>query len=50
MLSASKPRSIAAFARRKGEDWFVGIINGNENESVTLDKLEHTSHSVQIPR
>lgn len=40
VLPASKPGSIAAFARRKGKDWFVGIINGNETVSVTLDKLE----------
>jgi alpha-glucosidase len=40
VLSASKPGSIAAFARRKGKDWFVGIINGNENEAVMIEKLE----------
>lgn len=40
VLSASKPGSIAAFACRKGKDWFVGIINGNENESVTLDNIQ----------
>jgi alpha-glucosidase len=40
VLAASKPGSIAAFARRKGKDWFVGIINGNENEAVALDKLK----------
>ena len=39
VLPASKPGSIAAFARRKGKDWFVGIINGNENEAVTLDNV-----------
>jgi alpha-glucosidase len=39
VLDSSKPGSVAAFARRKGKDWFVGIINGNENESVTLDKV-----------
>lgn len=39
ILPASKPGSIAAFARRKGKDWFVGIINGNENEAVTLDNV-----------
>lgn len=39
VLDSSKPGSIAGFARRKGNDWFVGIINGNENEPLTLDKV-----------
>lgn len=39
ILDVSKPGSIAAFARRKGKDWYVGIINGNENESVSLDAV-----------
>ena len=40
VLGVSKPGSIAAFARRKGKDWFVGIINGNESEPVTLEDLQ----------
>jgi len=40
VLGVSKPGSIAAFARRKGKDWFVGIINGNESEPVTIENLE----------
>jgi alpha-glucosidase len=39
VLGVSKPGSIAAFARRKGKDWYVGIINGNENEAVTLNSV-----------
>lgn len=39
VLDSSKPGSSAGFARRKGNDWFVGIINGNENEPLTLDKV-----------
>ena len=39
MLAASKVGGVAAFARRKGQDWFVGIISGNEKEAVTLDKV-----------
>jgi len=36
VLDVSQVGSVAAFTRRKGNDWFVGIINGNEKESVTL--------------
>lgn len=39
VLDVSKPGSIAAFARRKGKDWYVGIISGNENEAVSLDAV-----------
>lgn len=39
ILDVSKPGSIAAFARRKGKDWYVGIISGNENEAVSLDAV-----------
>ena len=39
VLDASKVGGVAAFARRKGQDWFVGIISGNDKEPVTLDKV-----------
>lgn len=39
VLDASKPGAIAAFARRKGKDWFVGIINGSDSQPVAIDKL-----------
>jgi alpha-glucosidase len=35
----TKPGSLAAFARRKGRDWYVGLINGNEAQALTLDPL-----------
>ncbi|MFM2198289.1 MAG: hypothetical protein RLZZ505_1721 [Verrucomicrobiota bacterium] len=39
ILNVSKPGSLAAFARRKGRDWYVGLINGNEAQALTLDPL-----------
>lgn len=54
VLGVSKPGSIAGFARRKGKDWFVGIINGNENEAVSLDAVslpflgERNHHAVWL--
>lgn len=39
VLGVSKPGVTAAFARRKGKDWYVGIINGRETEAVTLDAV-----------
>ena len=39
VLNCSKPGSVAAFARRKGKDWFVGVINGSASESLTLDQV-----------
>jgi alpha-glucosidase len=39
VLDVSKPGVLAAFARRKGKDWYVGIINGNENQPVRLDQI-----------
>jgi alpha-glucosidase len=40
ILNVSKPGQIAAFARRKGKDWFVGIVNGSESEPVTIENLQ----------
>lgn len=40
VLSASKPGQIAAFARRRGNDWFIGVVNGSSTEAVAIDNLE----------
>jgi alpha-glucosidase len=32
VLEGSKIGELAAFARRKGDDWFVGIINGSDKQ------------------
>jgi alpha-glucosidase len=40
VLSASKPGELAAFARRKGKDWYVGVVNGSTTEAVTIANLE----------
>ena len=39
VLDTSKIGNVAAFARRKGKDWFVGIINGNDSAPLILDKV-----------
>ncbi len=39
VLDVSRVGQVAAFARRKSDAWFVGIINGNEREPVTLDRV-----------
>jgi alpha-glucosidase len=39
ILDVSMPGAIAAFARRKGKDWYVGIINGNEGQPLNLDQV-----------
>lgn len=40
VLDASKVGSVAAFARRKGKDWYLGIINGNPDAPLELAGLE----------
>jgi alpha-glucosidase len=37
VLPGSEIGELAAFARRKGDDWFVGIINGGDAKSYSLD-------------
>lgn len=37
VLPGSKIGSIAAFARRKGQQWFIGVINGAENQKLSID-------------
>ncbi|TAE77802.1 MAG: hypothetical protein EAZ84_03440 [Verrucomicrobia bacterium] len=40
VLDASKVGSVAAFARRKGKNWYLGIINGNPDAPLELAGLE----------
>lgn len=37
VLKNSKIGELAAFAKRKGNDWFVGIINGGKQKEYTID-------------
>lgn len=37
VLPNSEIGELAAFARRKGDDWFVGIINGGDEKQYRLD-------------
>ncbi|MFC2166805.1 glycoside hydrolase family 97 catalytic domain-containing protein [Acidobacteriota bacterium] len=37
VLPQSEIGKIAAFARRSGHTWFIGIINGNEPCNITID-------------
>jgi len=37
VLKGSKIGELAAFARRKGDMWFVGIINGDKKNNYKLD-------------
>lgn len=37
VLPGSKIGEIAAFARRKGDDWFVGVMNGAELAGFKID-------------
>jgi alpha-glucosidase len=37
VLKNSQIGELAAFARRKGNDWFVGIINGGKQTEYSLD-------------
>jgi alpha-glucosidase len=37
VLPGSDIGELAAFARRSGEDWFVGIINGGDAKNYSLD-------------
>jgi len=39
VLDVSRPGAVAAFARRKGKDWFVGIIHGNDSQPLVIEKL-----------
>lgn len=36
VLSMSEPGKIAGFARRSGQSWFVGILNGSQATTVDL--------------
>ncbi|ORX39832.1 glycoside hydrolase 97 [Kockovaella imperatae] len=47
VLPGSRPGTLVAEARRQGEEWLVGILNGAERNTVTLrldDFLSHGRH------
>lgn len=37
VLPQSAIGEIAAFARRSGQTWFIGVLNGNEPQKITID-------------
>ena len=37
VLPGSEIGSVAAFARRRGSDWFIGVVNGNDGRTLPLD-------------
>lgn len=37
VLPGSQPGTLAGFARRRGKDWFVAVINGREARSLRVD-------------
>ena len=37
VLPQSEIGELAAFARRSGETWFIGVINGGGNKEIELD-------------
>lgn len=37
VLSGSKIGELAIMARRKGDDWYIGVLNGGERKSVEID-------------
>ena len=49
VLSCSKIGECAAFARRKGETWFAGIINGSSTTEIDLplDFLQKGTYSIK---
>ncbi len=36
VLPGSEPGTLAGFARRRGKDWFIAVINGAEARSLTI--------------
>lgn len=34
---ALEPNQYAAIARRSGDTWYIGVLNGNEQRTITLD-------------
>jgi alpha-glucosidase len=52
VLKGSKIGRLAAFARRKGDTWFVGIINGNKERpyNLNLSFLGQGDYSATIVR
>ncbi len=37
VLSCSKIGEVAAYARRKGSEWWIGVLNGAKNSDIALD-------------
>ena len=37
VLPGSEPGTLAGFARRRGHQWFVAVINGSSARSLTID-------------
>jgi alpha-glucosidase len=37
VLPGSEIGSVAAFARRRGSDWFIGVVNGTEGRTLPID-------------
>ena len=36
VLNGSEPGKVAAFARRSGDQWFVGVLNGGEPSTLDI--------------
>jgi len=51
VLPGSEIGEIAAFARRKGKDWFVAVMNGNAPKKIkiALDFLKKGDSAVASP-
>lgn len=37
VLPCTEVGKVAGFARRKGDDWWIGIVNGGQDSKITLD-------------
>ncbi len=37
VLPGSRIGEMAAFARRTGDDWFVGVVNGSQQQTLNID-------------
>jgi alpha-glucosidase len=53
VLPGSKIGELAGFARRKGDDWFIGVINGSNKKqgfSFNLSFLGKSNYKAMIAR
>ncbi len=50
VLPQSQIRELAAFARRKGDVWYVGVLNGSGRRDITIetDFLDGPGHAVVL--